>query len=602
MALCLAGLLAAAPPAWAKEYSLPAADVEVVVEADGSLRVTEQITYSFSGSFSGGYREIPLRPGMSIDDIAVSEEAGRPYSPGAPTALGSSGRAGTFGVENLGGRMRVVWHYRAADERRTFTLTYRMLGLTVAYDDVADVYLKVWGDEWKVGLSHLTARVVLPSADLAPGDVLVYGHPARVQGETTLGADGVSPALEARGVPARQWVEMRVVFPRRVLAATAGAAVADGSALEVIRSEEAAAAERAAASGRGVVPSLWLVGGLLAGVPAALYAGYRRYGKEPRVDYDREYEQAPPSDLEPALVSALLSQGRVDEKAFTATLFDLIRRGVLTATPETVERKTWGGLRREQISDLVIGLAAGDHGPLREHETRVMTVMRRVLEEGPQPLTQFRTRIRADAQVNAATYNGYRESVGRALTRGHLLDEAGLKAGTWMMAAGVVLAAGGWFLAPLLPWVSAAENPAGALVTRFGFVAVGALALLAGAVTRSGRALWVRRTKEGALEAARWSAFRRYLADFSRLHEAPAISLKLWEQFLVYAIALGVAEDVLEAARLYAPPTLEETSSLYWYSGHGYGGHSENALAGIERALTGAFAPPGGSGGGGGFS
>ena len=104
------------------------------------------------------------------------------------------------------------------------------------------------------------------------------------------------------------------------------------------------------------------------------------------------------------------------------------------------------------------------------------------------------------------------------------------------------------------------------------------------------------------MEAARWQAFRRYLADFSRLQEAPAISLKLWEEFLVYAVALGVAEDVLEAARLHAPPTLEETSSLYWYSGHGYGGHSANAFAGIEQALTGAFAHPGSSGGGGGFS
>ena len=178
-----------------------------------------------------------------------------------------------------------------------------------------------------------------------------------------------------------------------------------------------------------MTPSLWLFGGLLAAIPAALFGAFRRFGREPKVAYDREYEQAPPSDLEPALVPALLSQGRVDEKGFTATLFDLIRRGVLTASPETVERVTWAGMRREQISDLVIGLAEGDPGPLREHETRVMTVMRRVLDEGPQPLTQFRTRIRADAAANANTYDSFRESVQKALTGRHLLDETGLKAG-----------------------------------------------------------------------------------------------------------------------------------------------------------------------------
>ncbi|MBN2112611.1 MAG: DUF2207 domain-containing protein, partial [Acidimicrobiia bacterium] len=572
-----------------------------MVESDGSLQVTEQITYSFDGSFSGGYREIPLRPGESIEDVGVSE-GGAAYAPGAPTALGSSGDPGTFGVADLGGRVRVVWHYRATDETLTFTLTYRLLGLTVAYDDVVDVNLKVWGDEWTVGLRHLTARVILPAADLVPGTVLVYGHPATVDGETTLGADGLSPALEAWGVPDGQWVEMRVVFPRRVLATTVGASVAPGAALDVIRQEELAAAERAEDSRGGISPSLWLAGGLMAAIPAALYGAFRRYGREPRVAYDREYEQAPPSDLEPALVGALLAQGRIDEKAFTATLFDLIRQGVLTASPQTVERVTWGGLRREQISDLVIGLAPGDTPPLRKHEANVMTVMRRVLDDGPQPLTQFRTHIRADAAANADTYDAFRESVRKALTGRHLLDETGLKAGRWLMAAGVALGIIGWFLSPVLPWVAGSANSAALGVARFGFVAVGILLVLATVVTQSARSLWVRRSPAGALEAARWQAFRRYLADFSRLQEAPAISLTLWEEFLVYAIAFGVAEDVLEAARLHAPPTLEETSSIYWYSGHGYGGHSENALAGIERALTGAFAHPGSSGGGGGFS
>src|SRR5690606_4350242 len=110
----------------------------------------------------------------------------------------------------------------------------------------------------------------------------------------------------------------------------------------------------------------------------------------------------------------------------------------------------------------------------------------------------------------------------------------------------------------------------------------------------------------GALEAARWEAFRRYLTDFSRLEEAPVISLDLWDRYLVYAIAFGVAEEVLEQARLHAPPELEQTSSIYWYGNYGYsGGSTQNAFAGITSALSGACVPPpssSGSGGGGGFS
>ena len=41
-----------------------------------------------------------------------------------------------------------MWRYQAEDEARTFTIRYRFTGLAVGYDDVVDVNLKVWGDEW----------------------------------------------------------------------------------------------------------------------------------------------------------------------------------------------------------------------------------------------------------------------------------------------------------------------------------------------------------------------------------------------------------------------------------------------------------------------
>jgi hypothetical protein len=64
LALLLVGVLAA--PSLAKSYWIDSADSDITVNADGSLSVIERITYEFSGSFSGGYRDIPLRSGESI--------------------------------------------------------------------------------------------------------------------------------------------------------------------------------------------------------------------------------------------------------------------------------------------------------------------------------------------------------------------------------------------------------------------------------------------------------------------------------------------------------------------------------------------------------
>ncbi|MEX0699912.1 MAG: DUF2207 domain-containing protein, partial [Acidimicrobiia bacterium] len=393
------------------------------VEPDGSVVVTENLTYSFDGSFSGAYREIPLRAGESITDVTVSE-AGEPYGHGGCTDLGCSSAPSTFGVADLGGRVRVVWHYRSFGETRTFTLRYTMLGLAKAADDVVDVYLQVWGDEWKEPLDQLTASMTLPGPAV-PGDALVWGHPASVAGSTSLGSDQARPTLEASNIPPGQFVEMRVVFPRTLLTSTTGAAVIQGDRLEDIRNEELELVE-ADQRRAGLVRALAI--GLLAliflpGLIGVIYI-YFRYGREPAITYDREYEQEPPSDLPPAEVGALMSQGSVDERQFTATLFELIRRGVIGARPVTVERETWMGLRSEDISDLELSLTGKEEG-LTVYEAEVLGVVDRVLDDEPRPLHEFRKLIKEDAAANAAAYKSFRSKAVEALEKRKLLDRRG---------------------------------------------------------------------------------------------------------------------------------------------------------------------------------
>ncbi len=129
-------------------------------------------------------------------------------------------------------------------------------------------------------------------------------------------------------------------------------------------------------------------------------------------------------------------------------------------------------------------------------------------------------------------------------------------------------------------------------------------AVLLGASTR--RKLWRRRTKAAALEAERWDAFRRYLQDFPRLQEAPPATLELWERLLVYGIAFGIADRVLQAAHMAMPEALAQASSVYWISGYGDlgGGASAMSIGDLASGFGSALAPPssGSGGGGGGFS
>ncbi len=273
----------------------------------------EVITFDFSDSFSGAYRDIPLRGGETITDVSVSE-GGTMYRPGANTKLGGFGLPDSFGVTGIDNGLRIVWHYAATNERRTFTISYRFRGLTVAYDDVVDVNLRVWGEHWPEGLGNLTSTILLPSrAQLSPS-YRVWGSPAWVRGVVARAPDRTT--LQAVQIPAHQFVEHRVVFPRELLASTGGAQVRSGNALGRITAEEVAS-QRAyeqdhekledakehpgrtilALLGLGLLPALGVIGLV-----------WLLYGREHRTGYDREYEQAPPTETEPALIPSLVRQ------------------------------------------------------------------------------------------------------------------------------------------------------------------------------------------------------------------------------------------------------------------------------------------------------
>jgi len=104
---------------------------------------------------------------------------------------------------------------------------------------------------------------------------------------------------------------------------------------------------------------------------------------------------------------------------------------------------------------------------------------------------------------------------------------------------------------------------------------------------------------------AKWHNFKKYIQDFSLIKEYPPESVKIWNKYLVYATALGVADAVRKAMELYLPRDQLEGSDIYLF--HYYGGyyllaHSFDTGITIASAGNGSGGDFGGVGGvGGGF-
>ena len=422
---------------------------------------------------------------------------------------------------------------------------------------------------------------------------------------------GTRATLRAIGVPAHQFVELRTLIARSAFTSTDGMRVERGDAFDRIVQEELADANRYARDhdridalkAHPIRTALVVLG--LATIPALLIiaAVFWFMGRERRTGYDREYEQEPPTDTEPALVPTLLRQGgEAGSYEFTATLFDLVRRGVYKAVPTTTERPIWGGLRHETVSDLE--LSAGTDGELRAWERDVANVVDGVLDGGSERLSRFRDQIEDERETMHGRFTAFKE---------HVADEA--KRRVWFRSTGalplviatVLFALVGGLLVFLAvrEWRPVYPRYSDVLLVGIGACLIANAALCLGTLIVN-RRLWRRRTQAGQEEAERWEAFRRYLSDFPRLQEAPPATLALWERYLVYGIAFGIAERVLQGAQLHMPEALHEASSIYWISSWGDLGSGATSLSigDLASGFGSALAPPnsGSGGGGGGFS
>jgi uncharacterized membrane protein len=599
--LAVAAVAMLATPASAladKSYTISQAAVNVTVARTGEVLMREDLTFSFDGFFTGAYRDIPLAQGQTAQDIEVSEGA-TAYAPGGNTTLGSSDAPGKFGVVRLPQGLRIVWHYQQDGGRRTFTLRYRLRGVVIAHDDAVEVAPQVWGSQWQFGLQLLYANV---RAAGALQGTRAWIEPAWLDHRLSVGRSDVLSVVD--DVPSKHSVTLRVLYPTSALAANAPYArrvhddIVPATVAREQRAEASAERDRRQLDDTLHHPWAWIIGAaLLAIIPAGLLGGvgYWRFGREHPTGTAAKYVHEPPDDLPPALVPSLLAQHVVaggDQMA--ATLFELVRRGRYKMTPVTREESTLLGLHHKEVDD--VDLTRGDESVgLNPVEKPIAAIFDKLTEAGPAALSQVQQTVKGMSTSDREWFHSRSEAFQSAVKNQARQRQFWGGQGMVMkwIAFVVFLLLGAGFL--VLGIAGLADPP---LVRQdLILTAIGAaLALNAIVVLLLRASVWRRREPKLQASAEGWEAFRRYLNDFPRLADKPADTLPLWESYLVYGISFGIAERVLEAAKVDFPAI--SSSSVYAPALY----VSTFNTASFASGLGGAFGSPssGGSGGGGG--
>lgn len=105
---------------------------------------------------------------------------------------------------------------------------------------------------------------------------------------------------------------------------------------------------------------------------------------------------------------------------------------------------------------------------------------------------------------------------------------------------------------------------------------------------------------EGRIKNLKWEAFKRYITTFSYMKEHPPESVIIWEEYMVYATAFGVAKKTSKALKMILPEELNHNDKFIAYTGFAAMAPSLSAATGGSSGSHGGGGFGGGGGGGGG--
>jgi len=497
---------------FAKSYYISNAEVTADIQEDGSVLMSEKITFSFSGSFTYAYRDFELQ-GQTLSDVEVFE----------------GDKKLNVDYKNK----QAKWYYSASNEKRTFNLKYKLTGALNSYTDVNEWYWKMWPGNFPGDTMKFTGIVILPKAVDTKEEIARWAHPALEGSLETIDLQTVRATATSS---AENWIEMRVVFPKNVLSSFSGAKQVMNPGLEKIISEE----------------KMWVdtqgFGNLLTGffaiinffiIPIFIIYGlylWFKHGKEPETGYERDYEQEPPYDYSPAVVGALfnMAEQKPAMNDFTATILYLATKKYLRIDKVTKEKKRLFFFKKN-VEDYQITLLK-DPVELAEYDQTIYNMLKNAAKGNKITFDEFAKKVQKQQMSYHKKFESWRTDAKKRIKPGFYQEDIAIKKLGALVAVPVIML----FLGLIFYFFVGYEDLLFMSIPSFVMVLV-AFGMLYVPLRA--------RTKEGALHLARWKAFKKYIEDFSDFKQKPVMDIILWEKYLVYATSLGVADKVIKAMK-----------------------------------------------------
>ena len=542
-----------------RSYRMDQFHVKAILNEDGSMDIEEIITYDFTGSFNGVFRTLKTAGSDGIDNIEIMiNEHG--YYVNANESLSEKNNTYQKIKEADGIRLKIF--SKSQDEKKQFLIKYRVQNVAVKYNDIAELYWKFMGSETDVTIKDFKVEIKLPHG-VEMEDIKVFAH-GPLSGNIDK-IDGENIVLTVEKLNPHTFVEGRILFPTKLIEKSTKTVNKDALSNILIEEEKWVREANIKRQKARILISISFIYAILE-ILLIIFI-YFKYDKEYSTSFKGSYYRELPEDYSPAVMSILWNFGRIKPRDITATLMDLVRKKHLILNTKINSKK--GVFRNKEELDYVFELnEESNKSNLLQHEKFFIEWLidgigdsKKVSLDDIEDYTKSKDR----AITFKSNYDAWVEHIKSEADIYKFFDKSSVKGNIIGIVASLLGIGFSIYTATVH------QNFIGMAV-----LIASSLVLMIYSITVK------RRSKYGVEQYKKWKAFRNFLKHFSRLDRAEIPSVVLWEHYLVYAISLGVAKEVINQLKMvFRDEDFKNSSLTYMY--YGYYGNRMNHFDAINH-------------------
>ncbi len=513
-----------------RQYAITDYNIIVNINSDGSADIEEKITYNFDGEYNGVYLDLDFTGSKGLVEHSVVVKMFEGFR---RFVNDNSENEGTYTYKVEGSTAKFIVYEPSAYGEKTFIYKYKLIDAVTKYNDIAEFNRKLVGTTWEVPVHNVKISITIPKG-ASKDEIKIFSH-GPLTGESRF-INELTSEYTVPVITPGDFFEVRVLFPTTLVPESQN--VVNKDVLKEIMEQEAKLAEEANVArekAREEVEhkkKLENIGKAMMAIVFPIWIWLlvkirKKYGQDPKTNFDGKYYREIPGDYPPAEVNYLMGTSDASTKEILATLLDLARKGVLILSTEkkTTNKLIW---KKESIDYVFTKKLQTIEVKLKSHEEHILfwlfneiaksdsfrfSDMKTYLDEYKNRnqfwkyFTHWKKLVRKEASKNR--FYELPEKKGGFILTGLMLIVLGIATGRFMYAFAVLISLAGLLL---ILFLSAQHK----------------------------------RTEYGSDQYRKWIAFKRFVKDFSSIKDAQIPSVAIWEHYLVYAIPLGIAKEVIK--------------------------------------------------------